>query len=452
MRPILTPVEMRAVDAAAVAAGTSEQVLIERAAWAVARCARKMLGGTYGRRVAVIAGPGHNGADGRVAAAFLAERGVQVRMYDAAAVPERLAECDLVIDAAYGTGFRGQWSAPLTNAPVLAVDIPSGIDGLTGCAHGRPLVATTTVTFAALKPGLLFGDGPVHAGDVEVVDIGLDVSTSRAFAVDASDVSVPARSSDAHKWKSGVLAVAGSPGMIGAASLTSEAALRSGSGIVHLVTPGSNSDRSLPREVVRRSVSSLMWADEVVEMSRTRFGSMIVGPGLGRDRSTIDQVRRIVAESSLPAVIDGDALFALGTDHSLLSSRRGGAVITPHDGEFAYLTGSAPMPDRVSSARALAAETGSICLLKGPSTVVAAPDGRVAVVDEGDERLATAGSGDVLAGIVAAFIARGASLFDAAYSGAFVHARAAKRGSTVGLLAGDLPSLVADVLENEVVS
>ncbi|MFZ9398208.1 MAG: NAD(P)H-hydrate dehydratase [Ilumatobacteraceae bacterium] len=449
MRPILTPHEMREVDAAAVAAGTAENVLIERAAWAVARRARRMLGGSYGRRVVVIAGPGNNGADGRVAARFLAERGTSVRIVEAAAVPERLPDCDLVIDAAYGTGFRGVWNAPCTDAPVLAVDIPSGVDGITGCAHGHPLRASATVTFAALKPGLLFGDGAECAGDIEVVDIGLDVSSSRVFAVDANDVSVPPRAADAHKWKAAVLAVAGSPGMIGAASLASEAALRAGAGIVHLVSPGASSDRSVPREVVRRSVGSLAWAPEVVEMARSRFAAMVIGPGLGRDQSTVVDVRRVVAETTLPMVIDGDALFALGEDLSVLANRRGSCVITPHDGEFAQLTGGAPSADRISAARSLASDADCVCLLKGPSTVIAAPDGRVAVVDEGDERLATAGSGDVLAGVVAAFIARGAPVFEAAYSAAFVHARAARRERAVGMLAGDLPVAVADVLTHD---
>lgn len=446
MRPILTPHEMREVDAAALAGGTAEHVLIERAAWAVARRARRMLGGSYGRRVVVIAGPGNNGADGRVAARFLVERGTRVRIIEAAAVPEQLPECDLVIDAAYGTGFRGVWIAPRTDAPVLAVDIPSGIDGTTGCAHGRPFSAATTVTFAALKPGLLFGDGADSAGDVEVVDIGLDVSSSRAFAVDAIDVSVPPRATDAHKWKAAVLAVAGSPGMIGAASLASDAALRAGAGIVHLVSPGATSDHSIPREVVRRSVGPVSWASDIVEMARSRFTAMVIGPGLGRDENTVSDVRRVVAETTLPMVIDGDALFALGDDLSVLANRRGASVITPHDGEFARLTGAAPSADRISAARSFAATADCVCLLKGPATVIAAPDGRVAVVDEGDERLATAGSGDVLAGVVAAFIARGAPVFEAAYSAAFVHARAARRGRAVGLLAGDLPVVVADVL------
>lgn len=234
--------------------------------------------------------------------------------------------------------------------------------------------------------------------------------------------------------------------MVGAASLASEAALRAGAGIVHLVSPGTSSDRAIPREIVRRSVGSLAWASDVVEMASSRFAALLIGPGLGREHSTVADVRRVVAEATLPMVIDGDALFALGGDVSLLAKRHGATVLTPHDGEFAQLTGTAPTADRISSARSLAADANSVCLLKGPATVIAAPGGRVAVVDEGDERLATAGSGDVLAGVVAAFIARGAPVFEAAYSAAFVHARAARRERAVGLLAGDLPVAVADVL------
>ena len=172
--PIVTPEEMAAIDAAAP---EPVEVLIERAGAAVARMARQMLGGTYGRTVNVIAGKGNNGNDGRAAAASLAARGVQIRMFDAADSPSGLPDADLVIDAAYGTGFRGQWRAPrVGKAPVLAVDIPSGVNGLTGEAGRGVLAADRTVTFAALKPGLLIGAGRWLAGDVEVVDIGLDTS------------------------------------------------------------------------------------------------------------------------------------------------------------------------------------------------------------------------------------------------------------------------------------
>ena len=176
MLPVLTPSQMAAVDAAA-----PEPIdeLIGRAGWAVARIALDMLGGSYGRVVVVIAGKGNNGADGRVAAAVLRRRGVQVKIFDAAALPDTLPSADLIIDAAYGTGFRGEWPAPDVGAtPVLAVDVPSGIDALTGVASGNVLRADRTITFQALKPGLLFGDGASLAGRIVVADIGLELPAS----------------------------------------------------------------------------------------------------------------------------------------------------------------------------------------------------------------------------------------------------------------------------------
>ena len=187
MIPIVTPAEMAAVDAAAP---EPVEVLIGRAGAAVAWAARRMLGGTYGRTVHVIAGKGNNGNDGRVAADRLRRWGVHVEVHGADACPSVLDPADLVIDAAYGTGFHGEWWAPRVGAtPVLAVDIPSGVDGLTGAAGRGVLPADRTVTFAALKPGLLFGPGRWLAGDVEVADIGLDVGPATTNFVDGVDVS-----------------------------------------------------------------------------------------------------------------------------------------------------------------------------------------------------------------------------------------------------------------------
>jgi len=180
VQPVLTPEQMRHVDANS---GVSFDVLVERAGHAVAHAARLLMGGTYGRRVVVVAGKGNNGADGRIAARRLEERGAHVVVFDAERAPMRLADCDLVIDAAYGTGFRGEYFAPTTRAPILAVDIPSGVDALTGVAHGSPPHATATVTFGALKPGLVLEPGRSIAGEVSVVDIGLD--TQRAVDIDA---------------------------------------------------------------------------------------------------------------------------------------------------------------------------------------------------------------------------------------------------------------------------
>jgi NAD(P)H-hydrate epimerase len=254
MIPIVTPEEMAAVDAAAP---EPVEVLIERAGAAVAAVALQMLGGGYGRRVVVVAGKGNNGADGRSAAVRLRRRGVRVDVIDAADAPSVLPAADLVIDAAYGTGFHGEYEAPdPAGAPVLAVDIPSGVLGLTGEAGGRPSPATRTVTFAALKPGLLLEPGRSLAGEVTVADIGLDTAGARAHLVELDDVTgwVPARAVDAHKWRAALLVVAGSAGMTGAAHLTASAAQRAGAGMVRLGSPGVADDPGRPTEAVGLSL------------------------------------------------------------------------------------------------------------------------------------------------------------------------------------------------------
>jgi NAD(P)H-hydrate epimerase len=217
--PILTAAEMAAVDADAK---EPVEVLIERAGHAVARRVLAMLGGSYGRRVVVVAGKGNNGADGRSAARRLARRGVHVVVIAAAAAPERLPRADLVIDAAYGTGFRGDYRAPDPGAAlVLAVDIPSGVNGDTGVACDGAVRADATVTFAALKPGLLLNDGPDLAGEIELVDIGLAGDETAARWVTARLLElVPRKQAQDTKFSSGsVLVVGGSRGMSGAVAL-----------------------------------------------------------------------------------------------------------------------------------------------------------------------------------------------------------------------------------------
>ena len=224
MRPVLTTDEMAAVDAAALASTPLEE-LVERAGTAVALAAVELLGGAYGRRVVVVCGKGNNGADGRVAARLLARRGARVAVV-APDAPGPLGggdpPVDLVIDAAFGTGFRGTFEAPLVapGVPVLAVDIPSGVSGDTGAAAGTPLAAVATITFVAAKPGLLMGDGARLAGQVRVVDIGLPPGESAIGWVEDADIGrlLPARRTDGHKWSAAVTVVAGSPGMTGAAA------------------------------------------------------------------------------------------------------------------------------------------------------------------------------------------------------------------------------------------
>jgi NAD(P)H-hydrate epimerase len=447
MIPIVTPKEMGAIDAAAT---EPVDVLIGRAGWATARAARQMLGGTYGRVVNVIAGPGNNGADGRAAGRFLGRRGVKVRVFGASDCPPTLPPADLVIDAAYGTGFHGEWRAPrVGRTPVLAVDIPSGVDGLTGEAGRGVLAADRTVTFAALKPGLLFGAGRNLAGEVEVADIGLDATSTHAYAVDAVDAARwwRPRPPTAHKWSRAVRVVAGSPGMTGAAHLASGAAQKAGAGMVALSSPGV--DAVAPVEVVRHRLPAFDWSGAVLG-DLHRYHALIIGPGLGREDYTVESVRATVVDAQIPVVVDGDGLFAMAWNPDgalpLLRRRRDATVLTPHDGEYGLLTGHRPPPDRIAAARDLAMDTRAVVLLKGPTTVVAAPAGDVRVITTADARLATAGTGDVLAGILGALLASGMAALEAAASAAWIHAEAARHGPAVGLVAGDLLSTLPDVV------
>ena len=422
MIAVLTPEEVRAVDAAAP---EPVEVLIGRAGAAVAAEAVDLLGGAYGRRVVVIAGKGNNGADGREAARLLRRRGARVDVVDPTV--RAIAVCDLVIDAAYGTGFRGTWDPPdIHGAPILAVDIPSGLDARTGL--GEALPAGRTVTFQALKPAHLLTDS---CGEIVVADIGLDVSSAPTWLVEDRDVQLPTRPRAAHKWRSAVWVVAGSPGMTGAATLASRAAQRAGAGYVRL-SPGGDG----PTEAVAAPVPVEGWN------GLDRFRAALVGPGMGRAHDAL--IRRLVTTATVPCVVDGDGLTALGREAKACVQAT--TVLTPHDGEYERLAGHPPGDDRFDAARTLATALGCTVLLKGSTTIVAAPDGRVLVAAQGDARLATAGTGDVLSGVIAAFLAQGVAPLEAAAWAAHVHGLAAQAGPARGLVAGDLVERLPAVL------
>ncbi len=450
MQPVLTVAEMNAVDAAA-AESTPLDVLVGRAGQAVARAALELMGGAYGRRVVAVTGPGNNGADGRVASGILAGRGARVTVVDAATATA-VGPADLVIDAAFGTGFRGEYRFPPVPAgtPVLAVDIPSGVHGDTGAASGAPVSAWRTVTFVALKPGLLQGDGVVLAGPVTVADIGLPTGSPTCLVMEDGDVAelVPARGRLGNKWSAAVLVVAGSPGMTGAAALCARSAYRSGAGMVRLGVPGAGLSESPATEAVGVSLPEHGWASEALEVA-SRCSAVVVGPGLGREPATAAQVARLVAESPAPVVVDADGLYALGKlDTGGGLEARSPLVLTPHDGEYRRLMDAEPGPDRVGAARLLARASGAVALVKGPTTAVAHPDGRVRLAVAGNTALATAGTGDVLSGVIAALVARGLDPLEAAALAAHVHGRAGARGLGDGLVAGDLPELVARVFSD----
>ena len=453
MRAVLTRGEMRAADGAALAE-VSHEALVRRAGTAVAQRALHMLGGAYGRRVVVVAGKGSNGADGRVAAAALARRGARVVVVEAAEGPPTLPSCDLVIDGAYGTGFRGSYEAPAVpaGAAVLAIDIPSGVDADSGEAGPGAVRADHTVTFAALKPGLLQGGGAKRCGQVEVADIGIGFPTPQAMVMEDADIAalLPRRSRDGNKWVHAVGVAAGSPGMEGSAVLCTRGAMASGAGMIRLGSPGDPS-AAWPTEAVRMRLPAEGWSGAFLEAT-AKCKAVVIGPGLGTSDAAAEEIRAVIAAVTVPLVIDADGLTALGPSdaaRTLLQKRSAPSILTPHDGEYARLAGAAPGEDRLAAARSLARATGAIVLLKGALTAVATPEGGapdVLLSAAGVPALATAGSGDVLSGIIGAFCARGVPPHRAAALGAHVHGRAAARGRPEGLVAGDLPALVADEL------
>lgn len=442
MLPIVTPAEMAEIDAAAPE-GTD--VLIARAGAEVAIAARRMMGGTYGRRVLVAAGKGNNGADGRVAAGVLQRWGVRCGVTTPAEALDLVASgaaggsrrFDLVIDAAYGTGLRGSWGADQPPVvPVLAVDIPSGIDALTGEDHGC-WPAAGTVTFGALKPGLLLHPGAAAAGEVHLAPIGLDASAAGSWLVtDAdADAALAGPQPAAHKWRRSVRVIAGSPQMRGAGALVCAAAQQAGAGMVVISSPGVRAgDIARPTEAVARDLPPGSWAEPALE-GIERFDAAVIGPGVGTDPATSAQVARFIAECPLPLVVDADAVTAVAAHPECLQRRAPLTVLTPHDGEFATLTGARPAADRFDAVRRAAASLDVFVLLKGPATLIATPPcppapPRVLAVTSGTARLATAGSGDVLSGVIAAVLSGG---HHSHYASAQIAAAAHWHGRTAGV-------------------
>lgn len=435
MLPVATPAEMRDIDADA---SEASRLLIRRAAYAVANTAIGILGGGYGRRVSIIAGKGNNGEDGRVAAQLLERRGVRCSLHQPG--PAALDDSHLVIDAAYGTGLRDRWDPPpQPDSPVLAVDLPSGIDGLTGQDRGS-LKAQRTITFGALKPGLLLEPGASRCGHIDVADLGLDVSRCKAALITDQDLQDPLsqRARTDHKWSNSLRIIGGSPGMTGAIQLAAKGALRAGAGMTVVSSPTVEATHlNLPTEAVARPISPDNWATEVLT-DLERFNALLIGPGLGTDAATLAATAKLIEQAPIPVVVDADALTAIASHPNCLTSRAAPTVLTPHDGEFKTLTGTKPGLDRCADVRSAAQH--AVVLLKGPTTLVADPNGDLIFVRSGDQRLATAGSGDVLAGIIATLIGHSPTALAVA-AAAHWHGRAATFGEP-GMVADDLPSLL----------
>lgn len=507
MKPVLTPDQAAALDRQTQARGVSAELLMERAGRAVARAAVDLLGGSYGRRAVVVCGKGNNGGDGLVAARHLARWGARVAIlaleplddlrepasgnasrlietssvrvlpFSDAGLERELARADVAVDAIFGTGFRGfpedAWAGAIDGlnaspVPVVAVDIPSGVNGATGAVEGEAVRADLTVTFGAAKVGVVLMPGADLAGAVRVVDIGFpeDLLRSDTFVMEPIDVLrvLPQRPIDTHKRASGVLVVvAGSRGMTGAVRLIAEAAGRMGAGLIQVGAPGSilpivqaglvettffplseTGAGTVSRAALEPVLSRLEGAD-----------ALALGPGLTTDDETAGFVRELVRACPVPFVLDADGLNAFTGRAEHLSDRKADAVLTPHAGEFARLSGVSThelAADRLGHTRALAARTGAVTLLKGSRTLVVAPGGEVRINPTGGPVLATAGSGDVLTGAIGAWLARGLGPLDAASAGAYLHGLAGTlagrelgEGSLSSDVAAHLPEAVARV-------
>lgn len=495
---VVTTAEMAEADRLAAVAGTPGTVLMDRAGRAVAAAAERMLAERAGRRILVLCGPGNNGGDGYVAAAELARRGFAVEVAslvpvenlrgDAAAAaatwPKPVVDAaaadpvahDLVIDALFGAGL----SRPLDGAAavlvdrvaaarrrVLAVDLPSGLSGDSGAVLGGPasaaIRATETVTFFRLKPGHLLMPGRERCGPVTLADIGIPPTVLGDIAPalfrnlpELWGAAYPKPTAAGHKYTRGhLLVVSGPMPTLGAARLSARGGLRIGAGLVTVASPAD----ALPIHAAQLTAIMLKpFADpgglgEI--LADARKNAVVMGPGLGHHVDTEALVRAVLAAGEKPraAVLDADALtlFTGRADElaALIRDADGPVVVTPHDGEFAKvfhgLDEVLQAPTKVERARAGARRLGAVVVLKGPDTVVAAPDGRAAIAGEDAPWLATAGSGDVLAGMAGGLLAQGMPAFEAAAAAVWLHAGAANHVGP-GLISEDLPDALPPVL------
>ena len=487
LEPLHDAAAMRAIDAWAIGErGVASLELMERAGEAVAIEAERMAPQGL---ITVLAGKGNNGGDGLVAARLLRERDREVAVLltgepagDALHNLERLpgppplalaagvpAATVLVIDALLGTGATGAPRGEIAEAiamsavaPVLAIDVPSGVDASTGEVAGVAVAAQVTVTFHAAKPGLAIEPGRAHAGRVAVVDIGIPEGAPAAFDVglirDAVLEGLPRRGVSSTKFSSGrVIVAGGSPGLTGAPCLAALAAARAGAGYVTVCAPASLSaifeaklleamTLALPDEDGAHAPAGVA---ELAAAASARGGALVLGPGLGRSTSAAGFARAVPAAVTLPIVLDADGLNAFAGDPEALA---GVAVITPHEGELGRLLGR-PAAEiaaaRLRSAREAAARSGAVVVLKGDDTLVATPGGLVGVSAGATAGLATAGTGDVLAGVIGALLAKGVEPFEAACAGVRLHALAAIRAvahrGVEGLIASDVIAELAAV-------
>jgi hydroxyethylthiazole kinase-like uncharacterized protein yjeF len=491
MIELLTTAEMAEADRLTIAGGTPGVALMENAGRAVADA---VAAEPQGRRVVVVAGPGNNGGDGFVAALCLTERGFDVRVAfvgdraklkgDAAlaagrwsgpteaASPRSLAEADIVIDALFGAGLDRPVEGPpramieamnAAGMPLIAVDLPSGINGTTGAVMGVAINARETVTFFRRKPAHLLLPGRIHCGRVHVADIGFDPGVLEEIKPQTFEnipqfwrQAFPVPPIDGHKYARGhAVVVSGGIATTGAARMSGRGALRSGAGLVTLASPrdalGVNA--AALTAVMVRAIDTVaefaeLWTDK-------RLNACVIGPGAGVGERTRDFV--LTALSAKRAlVLDADALtsFADAPDHlfeAIKASHDPQVVLTPHEGEFPRLfsdiSNKHPFRSKLERVRAAAERSGATILLKGPDTVVASPDGRATIAANAPPWLATAGAGDVLAGMIGGLLAQGVPAFEAASIGVWMHGEAAREAGP-GLIAEDLPETLPAVFRH----
>ncbi len=486
--PLPDAAEQRALDQWAIEQrGIPGLELMERAGAGLARIIAEF---APSGQVVVVCGKGNNGGDGYVAARLLRLEGRDVRVLSIAPTdelrgdaltsmqalpgdppepfaPDAMAGAAAVVDALLGTGFSGEPRGPAAeaikaindagDAVVVACDVPSGVDGSTGEAASVAVAADVTVTFHAGKPGLWIAPGKSRAGEVRVIDIGIPsggpVEPSIGLISDSVIDAVPRRAADSTKFAAGsVLVCGGSTGLTGAPTLAAEAAMRAGAGYVTACVPESLNQifemkllevMTVPLPDAGGAIAAA--ALETVLERAERVQSIVLGPGLGREPGTSEFARELALAVGVPLLLDADGLNAHAEALGRLAGRREATVLTPHAGELGRLLGRPSdqiAAHRLSSVREAAATAEAVVVLKGDDTLVAEPGGRVAVSRGGAPALATAGTGDVLSGVIGAYLAKRMDPFHAACAGVWLHAAAGRlaerRIGVEGVIAGDV--------------
>lgn len=501
---IVTGPQMQLLDRRTIAeAHIPGKVLMERAGKGAVQHLEDRFGPVRGKTVTILCGKGNNGGDGLVVARLLHKLRARVHVIllsplsdlraDAAAMYRRfvtvggrssvkpfrfageiqslLHSSDLIVDALLGTGLSadvsGHYAAAIdlindAGKPVLAIDVPSGLDADSGAIMGHAVKATMTVTFGLPKQGFYLDQGIDHAGSVRVVDIGIppafvDRLDCRLTLITQESVrrALPVRVASAHKGTFGHAGIiAGSVGKTGAAALAAQAALRVGTGLVTVATPASVNDvleaklleaMTMPLPETKARTLSRLGFDRIVEFIRART-AVAIGPGLSTHPETVELVQSLMKHLDRPSVLDADALNALAGRASILTECKIPPILTPHPGEMARLEVSATAQtvnaDRIGIARRFARERGVFVVLKGARTVLARPDGLVAICPTGNPGMATAGTGDVLTGMVVGMLAQGVPAWEAACAATFLHGSAgdlaAQTLGQAGMVAGDL--------------